>query len=344
MAKKTTSGSGLLAKLGAAGAKAFNNHKTDETEFGGGGNLPPGINNGIAQLTSCKFAKYKDDVSNKALKGQYYFMAMGTVISPDRHEGRRVAGLTTKIGPEPLCETPGRSRESTEDHLAWVLNELRKLGVDTSELEFEDLESTAAALEEAAPHFEFNTWETEANEQYGARTWEKWNGIVDYEASEEEQEDEVEEDSEEEEASEEEDSEEESEEEDVDYKSLARKADKGDEDAQTTLTEAATELGYEEDEIQSAKNWLAVAKMIEAGPKEEEEEEEEESEDEEWSPSKGDVVSYKPIDPKTKKPVKRAVECEIVLINKNGTLTLKNMDDGKTKYQNVDAEDVTPAN
>lgn len=288
MAKSKVSG-GLVSKLGMKARQAVEAHKNDETVISGGGDLPAGIELGIAQLATCKFGVYeKGD-----MKGEYFFMASGIVISPKKHEGIPVQGLRTTIGPEPICETPNRSRKTVEDHIAWVLNEMRKLGVDTSELTADDLETTAQALQETKPHFRFRTWAGEPTKEYpNPRTNHQWSGVVDYEEAEEEAEDEVVDNTEEEEAAEEEVEEEveeteeeeasEEAEEEVDYLELGRQADKKDTDAEAQLAEKALEVGIEQDDIDSAKNWVAVAKMVIAAIEasgEEEEAGEEEAED-----------------------------------------------------------------
>lgn len=153
MAKQMTK-SALTAKLGAAGRKAFDSHKSDETRLSAGGNLPAGIENGIAQLVMCKFGTYEQG----DIKGEPYFMASAVVKLPTEVNGVPVQGLRTQIGPEPLCDTPTRSRKTVDEHIDWVLNEFRKLGVDTKELSFDDWEATAAALQEEQPHIRFRTW------------------------------------------------------------------------------------------------------------------------------------------------------------------------------------------
>lgn len=143
----------VLAKLGDKGRKALLNHKDDETKFPSG-RLPKDIEGGIAQLTKCEFAEFKEGKH----KGQPYFIASGVVVEPKQY-----AGSQTQIGPEALCETPERSgdksRKTLDEHLEWVLNQLRMLGANTKELEdLDNLESVAENLVELGPHFKFRTW------------------------------------------------------------------------------------------------------------------------------------------------------------------------------------------
>lgn len=173
-AKKTMSG--LAAKLGDAGRKAWEAHKNDEVQYGQGGDLPGGIDNGIAQLVECKFGQYKTGDN----QGEYFFYAAGTVVKPKEHDGIPIEGLRTSIM-EPMCETPGRSRESIEDHVAWVINEMKKLGVQTEDVSYDDLETTAAALKDSAPYFMFRTWQGEVTKQYpNPRVNHTWRKAIEF--------------------------------------------------------------------------------------------------------------------------------------------------------------------
>jgi hypothetical protein len=150
---KQVSKSSLAAKLGDKGRQAFDAHKDDEVNFGSGGDLPAGIEGGIAQVVECKFDRYKEGNN----KGEYFFYAAAIVMKPVEVGDIRVKGLRTSIT-EPLCDTPTRKRATVDDHLAWVLNELKKLGADTSEVGFDDLEDVAAAIKEEQPYTRFRTW------------------------------------------------------------------------------------------------------------------------------------------------------------------------------------------
>jgi hypothetical protein len=145
--------SGLSGRLGGKLNEAVVAHREDETTFGGGGGLPGGIENGIAQVVECKFGTYEKGDN----KGEYFFYAAATVVLPKMHDGIPVYGLRTQIGPEPICDTPGKTRQTLEEHVAWVLNEFRKLGVDTTQLGADDIEPTAEAIKQAAPFTRFRT-------------------------------------------------------------------------------------------------------------------------------------------------------------------------------------------
>lgn len=144
----------LAAKLGNKGKQAFDNVKNNDVEFDTGANLPAGIENGVAQLVECKFGTYESGDN----KGELYFLAAGVVCAPKLHEGVSVEGLRTQIGPEPLCDTPTRSRKTVQEHFAWVVNELKKLGLDTGQLELDQIEASCEQLKEVAPFFRFRTW------------------------------------------------------------------------------------------------------------------------------------------------------------------------------------------
>lgn len=154
-----------------------------------------------------------------------------------------------------------------------------------------------------------------------------------------------------------------------DMDSLAKKAQKGDAKAEAQLRAYATKAGVPEEDVDNAEKWAEVVDMIrnagdeeaeeeaeeaeeeeeakeeaeEEEETEESEEEEEESEEEEVEeeeaeeeeetpepPTKGEVVMFKPIDPKTKKAAKTPTECEIVAVDKKAqTVTLKNLETKK---------------
>src|SRR3954451_15464179 len=104
----------LFAKHGARLQKAHEAHKADETDFGNFIDLPPGIDRGVAQLTKCGFGIFKKGNN----EGEWFFQAQGSIIEPVDFGGERVAGRITKIGPEPICDTPDAKgeRKTLEDH------------------------------------------------------------------------------------------------------------------------------------------------------------------------------------------------------------------------------------
>lgn len=189
MAKSTRSSSSLAASLGAAGQQAHEAAKNEETRYSAGGDCPAGVDNGVAQLIECKFAQYPPDHKNKNL---WYFYAAGVVIAPRLMQDElgntiKVEGLRTSIT-EPLYDTPERTRKTVNDHLSWIYNELRKLGVATSELEFDNLENIGEPLVAAAPTFAFRTWAgaVATEGKYKGQkplTNHVWNGVIEHDGS-----------------------------------------------------------------------------------------------------------------------------------------------------------------
>lgn len=337
--------SSLAGKLGAKGAKAFDQHKSDETEFDAGGRLPAGIENGIAQLSTCKFGVYEKGDN----KGEYFFMAAGIVTEPKVQDGIPIEGLRTQIGPEPICDTPKASKKKMmADHWAWVLNELRKLGLETEGLTIEEIESAVAELEKDAPFFRFRTWKGQASKQYpNPRLNEVWGGVVEHEDKEEDDTEEAEADEEAEEEATDELPE--------DLLELGAIADDPEHPLEDEAGIKLTALAKPHKiNVKTAKNWLAVAKALakleeadvededepdddaaeEEDEAEEGEEAEEETEDEEaaeeFVPEVEQCFKYKP------KGMKKAVDVEVMSVQaKAKTVTLKNMGDGKTLYPKV---------
>lgn len=169
----------VMAKLGDVGRQAFEAHKTDETEFSTFGELPPGIEGGVAQLTDCEFGIYKKG----DFIGKPYFRASAIVVHPKEFNGEPILNKRTQIGPEPICDTPNKTRKTLKDHMAWVLNEIRKMGLDTSRLGFDDLAAGITALLKARPYIKFRTWkppkQTEGpNAGQESQTKHFWNGTT----------------------------------------------------------------------------------------------------------------------------------------------------------------------
>lgn len=128
--------------------------------------LPCGVDDGLARLRAIGFGVYGEG----RYAGKTYFLAMGEVYEPSRFRG-----METHVV-EPLCITPAspkNRRRSFCDHYAWVLNQLRILGADTSRITFEDLERVVGELREAEPYFRFRTFMNEK----GAVQHE-WNGLA----------------------------------------------------------------------------------------------------------------------------------------------------------------------
>lgn len=328
--------SSLAGKLGTAGRKAVEAHKDDDTEFDTGGRLPAGLEDVVCQLTKCYFAQY----DKGANKGEYYFRASGVVVAPsevtvdpngrvaDKGVKKKIEGMQTSIM-EAMCDTPNqKSRPTTEDHMAWVLNEMRKLGADTKDVSVDDLEELAQSLEEEAPYFRMRTWKGEPTKQYpNPFLNEVWQGQVDFEASDADATQEVVDESGEVEEQNEEATEEEGGEEEVDLEALGSAADQEDEDSMATLTELATEHSLDPNEYET---WAELAAVLSEAMGGGEEEAAEEEPAEEVVPEKGEVWDY--VNPKTKKKVN--VEITAVF-PKNKTVNAKNLEDNKSVYKAI---------
>lgn len=340
----------LMARLGERGRKAHEEHRMDETTYGII-NLPPGITGGVAQLVTAKWDEYRPGTR---YAGKPYVLFRGIAKLPKEHNGIPVEGQGVLLI-VPLCDQPDRVKadkkpRTLEDNYADLLNELRKLGVDTRELGPDDIEDALAALQEEKPHFRFSTraWtppKTPNNPDPSPMTFTQFDGVCEF--------------SENEENSGVEDSTDEAGSsggsnafnEFSDLNSLAEKADAGDSDAQNELTVMAEKAGLSK-EAANAESWAEVAALLsgesagseavteEAG---EESESSEETEDAPWEPAKGDVYKYRPIDVKSKKPAKKAVEVEVVMVDKKTqTVTVKDLNT-RSIYKGVKWSSLEPA-
>jgi hypothetical protein len=195
MAKKSATNS-LAAKLGSKGAKAVKAHASDETKMGIV-DIPGGIKNGVAKLVECKFDQYKKGNN----EGEFYFLAAGIIQDNYSNlDNIPTKGLRTQIM-IPVCDTKTQAGKETsvEDHIANILNEMRKLGLETEDAELENMEEMASDLKEAAPYFRFSTTQSAATAQFpNPRVWENWNGVLeDYEPEDNDEVDEEDDDEEE---------------------------------------------------------------------------------------------------------------------------------------------------
>lgn len=339
--------SGLVAKYGKKIGDAVKTHANDEIDYGFQ-RLPAGITNGVAKLTKAYFAEYKNGTN----KGEFYFRAEGVVVEPEsvmvNGTPMAVQGLTTSIM-EPVCTTTTQANKVTtqDEHIASVMNEMKKLGGQFQGGGAEELEAMAAALAEAGPYFRFSTSPRAprpgSNDPPGV--WENWYGIKGLEnyeppqaggavrdntgggraasingkhatAAEPEPADEYREDG--------------------DIDSLAERAAADDKEAQVQLKEHAVNAGWDADEVDNADSWDDVLNMVK-NPKEGGGEEAEEPQEEQIKV--GDVYKYRPAvkGPGGKETkAKKAVEAKVTAINaKAGTVDLKNLTDGKSIYKAV---------
>lgn len=339
MVKKKAAG-GLKAKV----RKHVAEHKGDETNYGLV-DLPGGIKNGVARLQTITFGTYREGTNNA---GEYYCRMQAVVKEPDSVQGDPEKGSARTIPVkglftsqmEPICDTEVKSGRragetiTTGDHVGNILNEFRKLGLNTEEYDDDDLEEMAKDLENAKPYFRFSTsWRDDDDHSKG--TWENWDGdrgMEGYEppSDDEEEPEEEEETEEEEEGTEEEEGGEEAEEEggEDDLNALAAAADDDeDQEAQARLTEIASEADID---VNDWETWADVVAAIEDAQEGEGTEDEEGDDEEEVIPNKGDVFYYKPKGKRSK------VQCEVSLVNKTKqTVSLRNTEDNKTIYKQV---------
>lgn len=313
MPKNTTKS--VLSGLGAEGRKAFDSTKADKVVNSSSGELPGGIEHGVAKLVECKFGVYKTG----NMEGKPFFMASGVVTFPLKHDGMSIEGLRTNIGPEPLCETPTRKRQSIADHVAWILNEMKKLGADLSEVDFDGWEMIADALKKAAPSFRFRTWKPEPAKEgpykgKETRVIHMWGGTVedtgpeDDGVSDQTQEDDndIPPDSDDTIAAEPDD--------DNKVATLVYKADQGDTDAQKGLTDLALASGASKEDVEDDDiSWQDVADMIDESGDPEPEPDPEPADD--WKPAKEEIYKYTP------KGKRKPVDVEITAVFK-GTKTV----------------------
>jgi hypothetical protein len=349
---KSSSDDNLFGKWKDRIKKAHDQHKDDDTDYGQM-ELPAGINNGIAQIVDCRIGHYEKGDN----KGQPFFHIAAITVEPEEFEGVPCAGVRTSHT-EPLCDTPSRSRKTVEEHVAWMYNELRKCGIDTSSLDPDDLPQTFEALIEAAPHIRFRTWRGKATDQYpDPRTNHEWNGLIDYTPSG---------------GSPVEDKtppappktapkpeqakptpptpaprspqksapkappppppqSEPTTSPDFTLEDLVNMADQGNDEAIDELTRQALELGMTQEEVDTATSWQSVAEYISQQLEEQGGEGGGDGTQNGWAPEKGEMYPYKP-SPRAKKPI----ECEVISVNEGAqTVTLRSAVDKKTMYKDV---------
>ena len=175
--------SGLAAKLGDAGRKAFEAHKSDEVEVGGGAECPP-IPNGVARLVDIHFDEYKTGKN----QGKLFCYLAGTVITPKfvlGPDGSKIPAAGCRTNQTmPLCVTTNTKGETTtlETNLARCMNEFKKLGLDLSGMGLDTWEAGAKALVESAPYFGFSVSQSAPTPEFpNPRTFHNWGlALPDY--------------------------------------------------------------------------------------------------------------------------------------------------------------------
>ena len=302
---------------------ALAGHANDKTKYAPPrGDLPPGINGGIAQLVDAKIGTYQQGNN----KGEKFVYLGGVVVEPLKAQVVRqafvdgkvavvsskeeeVAGLRTGMT-MPMCETKNASGEVTDldTNIERLLNELRKVGGEECTAGVSDeasLETLLETLKEAKPYFKFDTSASKPSAQYPTeRVWENWRGskgLEDYQA--EDATATATQDDSAGETSEEVPDAQEPAEEGEDLAALAELADNQDTKAMERLKALALEAGIEADAIDNAESWAAVVESMQAEGGGDDAQQEKD-----WQPVKGEVYPYKA--PKAKK----ALDCEVTAV------------------------------
>lgn len=281
---------------------SFNKTKSNETKVFSG-NLPGGINGGLAEFGGGKLDYYKEGLN----KSKPYMSLFGIVRAPKEH-----VGMQTRIRVDLFAKGQGDKSKSEEEMVDIALNELRKLGIDTSALNPEDWQDAIDSKAKEGVVFRFSTSQSAPTKQYpNPRIWENWNGTIEsYESNGEEGTSTtvVEEPTASNDTS---DSSEEN-----DWAAIGEAAEGGDTEAQNKIKEEADNRGLGE-EVDGADNWIEAAALLGG-----------EAATEAATPEKGDTVNYKP--PKAKK----SIECEVTAVFE-GKKTVNLKDENGNSYKGI---------
>jgi hypothetical protein len=339
-----TAKSKLLSKIGPNADAIVKKHANDETKVGGFQNLPVGLK-AVCKLMTCKFVELDKDTKIKNSKGQpavgeFQFRAQAVIVEPEVFDKMKVKGRQVWLF-EPVFDTKKGDDTifSQEDHIANILNEMRKLGGDeyTKDCGANDLEALAKGLEELKPHFHFSTSLREGRTVAGKKmpdgVWENWNGCAGLEdyvgpdgtatgtedstGGETPPDDEPPADDTSD---------------PVDIDAMVAAAESGEDENSEKLKEYAATLGIDGDTIDNADSWDAVKEMLTNGASGSPEDTVQE-----FEPEKGVPVKYAPPDLKDKTGKKRLkpVDCDVTAVNKTKkTADLKNLSN-KALYKNV---------
>jgi hypothetical protein len=336
-------------------------HGADETNYGFQP-LPAGITNGVAKLVECGFG----EIGQGDLKGETYWRAAAVVVSPAEVQTAdglvKVAGRQTSIIVTLAEQKRQNGVRTVDENVATMLNELRKLGADTSGVKtVKDLLPICEALKQQGPYITFSTSAGRITPQNPTpKVFENWHGTTEYapgDAAAEGVEDDtasappvrtaprasangavtnprgkapepVEPESEPAEEFNE----------FTDPDSLAEKADINDQDAQAELTRLAIEAGMSDDAI-AAASWQEMAEAVKAHAAGGAVAEDEPAAEAAWEPATGEVYLFAPTDPKTKRKLKK-VEVEVLAVDAaKKTVNVRSLD-SKTSYKGVKWDDL----
>lgn len=339
-AAKTASPMTLNPKYANRVAAATTANKDNEIDYGFGGDLPAGINNGIAQLAEIKVGEYKEGDR----KGEKFLRIAGVVKSPATFNGERIEGkqVAKMI---PLCDDPpprqprrnNKPPKTFDDRIAELINEYKLLGAEEAVKQlppnctFDHYLALGGMLVKAAPHFKFRTWAIadaptpqNPNPQPG-RTNVNFQGMVQYDPNSNGAPAAVQDNSG---AGVQDNSEPSSEAEPTDWTTLGESADNGDEGAAQQITEAGEALGLTSQEKWQTGSYADAAAMIieaESGAGAGDEGgAEPDAPAEADIPQKDEVCKFRP------QGARKDVECQITAVfEKAQTVNLKRLDNNQ---------------
>lgn len=148
----------LLGKLGPKARAFVDGRKDAEPELAGGGDLPAGIENGVAQVILCTFGKVQE---GKKSAGGLFFQAQAIVKLPKDVGGVPIAGRRTRLYKIIASAQQLAKGEYDEKALAWAQDQIKMLagkGASPAMFVIDRLEATAAIIQKAKPHTLFRTW------------------------------------------------------------------------------------------------------------------------------------------------------------------------------------------
>lgn len=104
--------SSFASKMGGRVAQANAEHKDKPVDVGMQ-QLPPGIKNGTAKLSTMYTKEYADDKNGPGTKGQTFFRASAVVMIPESVGGQKCAGMVTSVV-IPLCDMPAKGQRKAK--------------------------------------------------------------------------------------------------------------------------------------------------------------------------------------------------------------------------------------
>lgn len=306
MAKRTKS------MFSGSARKRYESKKHEEVQLPtGGGNLPAGIENGVARLLSLELQPpRKEDTDSLP-----WISIRGMVETPPEHDGVPVRGM------QDFFNLPGGRPKSEDEVVDRILGVLNTFGYDMDDCDWSEVEDNSVfqSIVESKVYFRFRTWQGQpTNDRPDPRVNRIFLAAAPGYESDGEEDEEPEDDTEEAEENEEQEEEE-------DLATLAKRADEeDDEDAQEAIEKAALDAGIDKTTIEEADDYATIVGMIDSDETEDGDEQEEEESEEGAAPEKGEVWKYKP--PRSR----RLTEVEVITVNNTKqTCNVKRLEDGK---------------